>query len=123
MARDARIEARLIRWANRVTVGDGNGYPAVCVLDPSWSPPSPGTTPTMKINASDDAMQTHRAIARLSRRQQDTVVVHYVLKPPMVEQAQMLQCTADAVHMRVSTIHRLLVGYLRDEFCKDEQPA
>jgi len=34
MARDMKIELRLLRWAAAVTVGDGSGFPTMSVLHP-----------------------------------------------------------------------------------------
>lgn len=107
-ARDDAIEARLQRWAQWVTAGDGSGYPAVNVLDRSWMPPSPGTTPTLKVAASSDVRQTHRALERLSVRLRNTVVVHYCHKVPLAEQARRLECAESTVVARVALVHRLL---------------
>jgi DNA-directed RNA polymerase specialized sigma24 family protein len=108
MARDPAIEARLIRWAQGVTVGDGSGFPAMSVLHPSWQPPAPGLTPTLKVAPGSDVAHTHALIRRLSDRMIATLVVHYILKPPMVDQAVMLECEACTVHARVERAHQQL---------------
>lgn len=113
MARDAGMEARLQRWAQWVTVGDGSGYPVKSVLHPEWQPPSPGITPTLKTAPATDVRATHRAIGRLSQRLANTLVVHYCLKLSLAEQADRLACSIDAIHNRVERAHRLLMR----EFC------
>lgn len=107
-ARDQAIEARLQRWAQWVTAGDGSGFPTMSVLHPSWQPPSPGTTPTLKVAASSDVRQTHRALERLSLRLKNTVVVHYCHKVPLAEQARRLECAESTVVQRVALVHQLL---------------
>lgn len=112
MARDPRMEERLLRWAAAVTVGDGSGYPVMSVLHSEWQPPSPGVTPTLKVSPHNDARETHRAIGRLSLRLSNTLVVHYVLKLTVADQAERLQCAECTVHQRVEVAHRLLAGLL-----------
>jgi DNA-directed RNA polymerase specialized sigma24 family protein len=110
-----RIEMRLVRWAEYVTVGDGSGYPSKSVLHDSWMPPTPGTTTTLKVAAPTDARQTHRAIGFLSRRLANTVVMHYVLKPAIDEQAERLGCAIPTVYTRVEQAHRQLQQFLSAE--------
>lgn len=118
MARDAVIEARLVRWANAVTVGDGSGFPTMSVLHPEWQPPSPGVTPTLKTSAHSDVMETHRALQRLSLRLQNTVAVHYCMRLSVAEQAERLDCAEATVYGRVDRAHRELAALLRGELCK-----
>lgn len=113
MARDSKVEAALQRWAQAVTVGNGDGFPAVNVLDKSWSPPAPGRTPTMKASPASDARRTHRAIGTLSLRLRNTVVVYYCLKLAVAEQALRLECEPRTVHARVEEAHRQLAAQLR----------
>jgi DNA-directed RNA polymerase specialized sigma24 family protein len=113
MARDPQIEARLMRWAEQLTVGDGSGYPVTSVLHPSWQPPSPGITPTLKVRAHSDVRQTHRAVMKLSQGLADTLVVHYCMRLPVAEQAARLRCAPGTVHTRIDTAHR----QLKAEFC------
>lgn len=112
MARDAVIEARLQRWAQYVSVGDGSGFPVMSVLHPQWQPPTPGTTPTLKVARVSDVRETHRAIGTLSQRLANTLVVHYCLRLSVAEQAQRLDCAVRTVHERIDTAHRLLRGIL-----------
>jgi DNA-directed RNA polymerase specialized sigma24 family protein len=114
MARDLDIEARLQRWADYVTVGDGSGYPAMSVLHPSWQPPAPGQAPTLKVAPSSDARQTHRAIGMLSQRLANTVAVHYCMRLPVAQQAQRLGCEERTVHQRIEHAHRELRRILLD---------
>jgi DNA-directed RNA polymerase specialized sigma24 family protein len=113
MARDAQIEARLLRWAAWLTVGDGSGFPVMSVIHPEWQPPSPGVTPTLKVGASTDVRQTHRAIAKLSLRLRNTLIVHYVHRSPLADQAALLGCEVSTVIARVASAHRPLAK----EFC------
>lgn len=112
MARSPAMEARLQRWAQAVTVGDGSGFPVMSVLHPEWQPPSPGTTPTLKTSAASDARETHRALLQLSQRLQNTVAVHYCMKLPLAEQAQRLDCAVDTVHGRIEAAHQALAAAL-----------
>ena len=123
MARDAVIEARLQRWGAWVSVGDGSGFPVMSVLHPEWQPPSPGVTPTMKVGQATDVRQTHRAIAQLSQRLANTLVVHYCLKLPVAAQADRLQCAEGTVHARVEEAHRQLAAILAPIFCNMEEPV
>jgi DNA-directed RNA polymerase specialized sigma24 family protein len=113
MARDPQIEARLLRWAAWRTVGDGSGFPVMSVIHPEWQPPSPGVTPTLKVGAATDVRQTNRAIAKLSLRLRNTLVVHYVHRLPLVDQAARLECEVSTVIARIAAAHRTLAK----EFC------
>lgn len=108
MARDEAIEARLQRWAQWITIGDGSGYPARCVLHEDWSIPPAGATPSLKVRAPLDARETHRLIGMLSMRLANTVVVHYVLRLPIEQQAERLGCQRPTVYMRLAEAHRQL---------------
>lgn len=130
MARMPEIEARLLRWAQGVTVGDGSGFPAMSVIHPEWQPPSPGTTPMLKTLPGSDVAQTHRAIEQLSERLIATLVVHYILKPPIAEQARLLDCGEATVYTRVERAHAqlhqvlmpaALVDQVRAGFCNIEK--
>lgn len=105
MARDPDIEARLRRWAEAVTTGDGSGYPVTNVLHENWSPPSPGLTPTLKVSAHSDVRTTHAMLARLSVRLRNTVVVHYVIHPAIETQCLILGCAASTLHKRIEDVH------------------
>ncbi len=119
MARDPQIEARLQRWAEWLKLGDGSGYPVKSTLHQDWSPPSPGTTPTMKVSIGSDGPQTQRMVSRLSDRSRATLVAVYVLRMPVADAAEALSCAPDTVLDRVERIHRELLRELRDagEFC------
>lgn len=110
MAKIDWVEARLQRWADVVTSGrDGSGFPSINVLSREWMPPTPGTTPTLKVAASvSDIKATHHAIGLLSLRMRNTMVVHYCLKLPVAEQAERLECAERTVLGRVEAAHRLL---------------
>lgn len=114
MARDQAIERRLRDWAQWMKVGDGSGYATRCTIHPEWSPPTSGMTPTMKVGAHSTAKQTHRAIATLSERLQNTLVLHYVTNLSVADQAARLQCTVETVGQRVCTAHRRLLAALSE---------
>lgn len=120
MARDAGMEARLLRWAEYIKSGDGSGYPVRNVLDENWSPPSLGATPSMRTAPVNDARQTHRLVRKLSTRMQATLVAHYIKRMPAAAAAEELQCRPDTVTARIEAAHRALLGLLQDsqrEFC------
>ena len=124
MAKISWVDERLQRWALAVTTGlDGSGFPAMNVLHHDWSPPSPGQTPTMKVmRGHDDVPGTHRALAGLSMRARNTVVVHYCLRLSVAAQAERLGCAEQTVHARVDAVHRALARVFADqnEFCNKE---
>jgi DNA-directed RNA polymerase specialized sigma24 family protein len=119
MARDALMEARLQRWAEYVTVGDGSGYAATNVLHEDWSPPSPGQRPTLKVCTPTDARETARAVNRLHEKMQHVAVVHYIKRGPVWWQAEQLQCQPDTVHQRVERLHAALLA----ELCNNHEPG
>lgn len=114
MARIEWVEARLQRWADWLKVGDGSGYPVRCVLDESWSPPSPGTTPSMKVVPSSDARQTDRAVQCLSDRLRATLAACYLLGLGPSDAALALGCEPDTVHQRIERAHALIAQALAD---------
>ena len=113
MARIEWVEQRLLAWAAWLTVGDGNGYPALSVLHEDWSPPSPGTTPTMKVGVPQSARQTHAAVLQLSERMQKTLRVHYVQRLPLADQAEWLGCQPGTVYARVEAAHAALAAVMQ----------
>lgn len=117
MALDPLMEARLQRWAQYVTVGDGSGYAAINTLHEDWSPPTPGMTPTLKASPASDVRQTHRAIEQLSLRLRNTVAVHYCLRLPIAQQAERLDCGRSTVYLRVFEAQRQLRELLQPTFC------
>lgn len=109
MGKDDRIEALLVDWAQWLTVGDGSGYATMSVLHEDWTPPTPGLTPTMKTAHPQRARRLHMLIvSMLSDRLQQTLVVHYCQRLPLVEQAERLDCKVSTVHARVEFAHREL---------------
>jgi DNA-directed RNA polymerase specialized sigma24 family protein len=111
-----RMEARLREWAHWLTLGGtGDGFAAVNVLHPSWSPPTPGTLPTMKVGRSDRRNKdTHAAVVQLSKRLQATLQVHYCRRLAITEQALQLECSSSTVHARVRDAKRRLGLMLAD---------
>lgn len=118
MARIEAIEQRLREWAQWVTAGDGSGYPSKCTLHPEWSPPAAGTTPTLKAAAPSRARQTHRAIARLSVRLSNTVVVVYCMNLSEADRAERLSCQPATVRARLYALHRQLALLLDESVSK-----
>lgn len=114
MAKIGWVEQLLLRWAEVVTSGsDGSGYPTKNVLDPTWSPPAPGQLPTLKTAVSRGGVRrTHEAVAQLSMRGRNTLVVHYCLRLPIAEQAARLECSERTVHARVEAAHQALAALL-----------
>lgn len=113
----AVIHDRLLSWAQWVTTGGAAvGYPVKSVLHESWMPPARGSTPTMRAAAGSDKRErdTHSAIGRLSLKLRNVVVVHYVQKLTVDDQASMLNISAGTLHARVrrarEMIHVLLSG-------------
>lgn len=114
MARIDWVEARLQRWAEWLKVGDGAGYPARCVLHENWSPPSPGTTPQLKVAPPSDAPQTHRIVLGLSERMRATLAAHYLLGMTAQDAAAVLECAPDTVHQRIERAHALIAQALAE---------
>ena len=108
MARDEAMHLRLVEWAQWRKCGDGSGYPTMSVLHESWSPPSPGMTPTLKVAAPSSARATHRAMQGWSVRLRNTVAVHYLTNMPIAEQAQRLDCAERTVYERIEQAQALL---------------
>lgn len=108
MARIEWVEKLLRDWAAWKTVGDGSGYPRTNVLDPTWSPPSPGSTPTLKAYSANLSPVVDAAIRKLSERHQRTVWVCYCTQRTLAERAEYLRCQPATVDARVWTIHREL---------------
>lgn len=115
MARDERMADRLKRWAEWLKVGDGDGYASVNVLHENWSPPTPGTTPTLKVSgAGREVRETDRIVRRMSERLQATVTAHYVLRMSAADAGQALDCAADTVLGRIERAHRFMQAQLHD---------
>lgn len=119
MARIDWIEARLQEWAQRVSVGDGSGYSTMSVLHKDWMPPSGGVTPTLKVGrSSTEVKQTHAAIAQLPIRLRNTVVIHYCMRLPLMEQAKRLDCVCSTVIWRIDKAHSLLRELMNRSFTR-----
>lgn len=121
MAKIQAIDDALRRWAAWAD-GDGSGvgYPAMSVLHPDWSPPSPGQTPTMRTAPhGSDVHATNQALRALSIRSQATVELHYRRRDnrrlTLSEQGLLLGCQPDTVTKRVEAIHRALAPFLLAE--------
>jgi len=109
MAKIGWVEDCLLSWAEVVTTGrDGTGFPDMNVLHKDWMPPTPGSTPTMRTGSGRDAKVTHAAIALLSLRVRNTVVVHYCLRLSVAEQGERLGCSKAVLYARLDKAHRLL---------------
>ena len=114
MARDDQVDRLLRQWAQWLMVGDGSGYPARSTLHPEWSPPTPGTTPTLKVSAPTTAKRTHQAVQGLSDRLQTTLWLHYCTQLSVADQAVRLQCQPDTVGKRIQQAHLQLKGVLHN---------
>lgn len=111
MADDAvdTIDARLKDWARWVTIGrSSEGFPKVNVLHTSWLPPTPGSTPTLRVSRMDDKRHRamHAAIGALSMRLANTVVVHYCYRLTDAEQCERLGCARSTLHQRLQSARR-----------------
>lgn len=130
MARIGWVEDMLQRWALAVTVGDGSGYPVKSVLHPSWSPPTPGLTPTLKsVPGNRQAHVVHQALLELGQERPKllaTVMGVYVLKRQHAEVALLVDgCQPDTIGKRVDEVHRWLACRLEASRsnCNFRQPC
>jgi len=114
MARIDWVDRRLREWAQWLMVGDGSGYSAMNPLHPEWSPPTPGTTPTMKVAAPSSARQTNLVVRRLSDRLHATLLLHYCTNLSVADQAARLNCQAATVDQRIRTAHAKLARMLSE---------
>lgn len=106
---DTLMDERLRRWASWVAGGESAGFPRTNVLHASWTPPSPGMTPTLQTGRkAGDAAATHAAVATLSLRLRNTVVLHYCKRLSQAEQAAELGCAPSTVAQRLAQSRRLL---------------
>lgn len=109
------MEERLREWAAWLTSGgSGDGYASMSVIHPDWMPPSPGTTPTLKVGKASAVRERalHAAVLQLSRRLQATLLVHYVKRMSVADQAAALECAEATVHQRVRAAKVRLAGML-----------
>lgn len=124
-AGDVDVEARLQRWAQAVTVGDGSGYPSMSVIHPNWSPPTKGSRPVMKtMPGGADVQATHRAIGRLSIKQRDAICLHYAYRLSSALHAERTGCAERTVRDRLDAARRALAAMWSDRsFCNSPQVA
>lgn len=110
------IEQRLLAWSAWKHGGAvSDGYPTKSVLHESWSPPTTGRLPTMRVtNGRGDARERalDRAITTLSVRLQDTLVVVYLMRASADEQVARLGCQPSTVRARVIEAKRLIARAL-----------
>lgn len=113
------LEQRLQAWAAWKHGGAvSDGYPTKSVLHESWSPPTAGHLPNMRVTHGRGDKQERaldRAITRLSVRLQDTLVVVYLMRAKPDEQAARLSCQASTVRARVVDAKRQLAALLNDQ--------
>jgi DNA-directed RNA polymerase specialized sigma24 family protein len=109
------MHQRLQAWAQWRMVGDGSGYPVMSVLHPNWSPPAPGTTPTMKTSRAPlEVRETDRVVARMSERMQKTLLLVYGLPAlTQAERARRLGVAERTVVERVEAAQGVLRRALR----------
>lgn len=112
MAQIEWVDRRLREWAQWLAVGDGSGYASVCTLSKDWSPPTPGTTPTLKVSRSSQAVQTHRAVMGLSERLQMTLKLHYCTQLSAQERALRLECQVVTLEKRLWAAHAALAAVM-----------
>lgn len=104
---------RLRRWADACTVGDGSGYAVINTLHPSWSPPTAGRTPNMKVaQGGGDVKATHEAIRALSIKASTALAAHYCWPGSDEEKARRLEVAATTYRDRVHAAHRQLAEEL-----------
>lgn len=112
------IDGMLQRWAARVTVGKGSGFPTMSALHPNWQPPAPGQTPTPRTCATDDeseARLVHGFVARLPERLFAAVVAYYLLRGTQPQKAEAAQCSVRTMIDRVQRAQRTIKAYLEGE--------
>lgn len=111
------VDKRLVEWAAWFNAGgvtvDG-GWPVKNILHPSWLPPSGGASPSLPAGRRADTREreVHRALAELSDKLIAAVVVHYVKRWTVANQAAALGCSEEAVRMRVGRAHVQLAALL-----------
>jgi DNA-directed RNA polymerase specialized sigma24 family protein len=120
MARNAVIELRLQRWAEWRTNGSGEGYPSISVLHREWLPAVAGAAPVLRVYGVSEVAQTHQAIGQLSARLRDTIVVHYIIRGSVADQAAQLGCAQSTLHTRIDRAHAELQSIL-GSFCNMEE--
>lgn len=113
------VEQRLLAWAAWLTAGRcAAGFPTRNVLNLSWTPPSPGTVPAMRVVTVSDRRErdVHAAVGALSVKLRDALYVVYVKRMDAAAQVQALGCKAATVRARVIKAKRQLGVSLRVGF-------
>lgn len=110
MARDEAMHMLLLHWGQALTMGDGSGYPTLSTLHPDWSPPSPGTTPTLKVShLSADVRRVHAVVQLMSRTLAETLVLVYGFPTlGLAEHARRLGKSESTVRQRVESAQHAL---------------
>ena len=110
------MQQRLCEWGAWMTrSGGGDGYPMTSVLHPSWTPPAPGQTPTLRAGGGSrdhQPRELHRLIQTLSGRLQATLIAVYVKRMPIAELVRALECQASTVRARIGEAKRQLAMLL-----------
>lgn len=109
------VDARLHQWAQWVsTRGASAGYPAINTLHQNWQPGrGMGRLPASSGGAMHvRERMTHEAIASLTVKLSDAVVVHYVKRGSVEQQAEQLGCAVSTVHARVREAKRQVAEWL-----------
>jgi DNA-directed RNA polymerase specialized sigma24 family protein len=107
-----RGEALLMEWAAWLRgSGERAGYSSMSPLHVDWSPPSPGTTPTLRTvrGTASSGPAVHRAVLAMSVRAQQTLLLHYVLRRTDEAAAAELGCGASTVRARLVAARRAVV--------------
>lgn len=112
------VERRLLEWAAwKTRGGNGDGFPTKSVLHHSWSPPTPGRTPTMATSSSgSDARerQVDGCVQELRPKLRDAIVARYLMRATIEEQVRMAGCTAEGVRKRVQIAKDEIARALRN---------
>lgn len=110
------IDARLRRWAEWLSGGDGSGYPARNILDPSWMPPDGQPRGSIMHSAPPtDAGETHAIIMAdgyLSDTRRATLSAVYLLRMTHTQAAVVLDCSPRTVADRIERIQAALAATL-----------
>lgn len=111
------VERRLLEWAAwKTRGGSADGYPRKSVLHPSWSPPTPGSTPTMATSSTGSEArerQVDSCVQELRPKLRDAVVVRYLMRASIEEQVKRAGCTADGVRKRIQIAKEEIARALR----------
>lgn len=119
------VEARLLAWAAwRTAGGCADGFPSKSVLHPSWSPPSPGITPTLHVSGRSEEQQRQMdgLIGGLTVKLRDALYVVYIKRMAPADQAKHLRCQECTVRARVVEAKRQLGVALRGGFTSYRNP-